>query len=156
MALRSGTPMPSLNGATGWINGAADLSAAAPTLVHFWSVSCHLCHENMPAVQDWRAKYSPHGLRVVAVHMPRDAADLDIVAAKEDAAQSGIIEPCALDHSLKIADEFQNTFVPAYYLFDEQGNLKGRAAGAHGVWLLQSALDRLFEKQASSSNPFLG
>lgn len=40
--------MPELVGATTWLNGEvtkAELVGKKPTLIHFWSVSCHLCKE---------------------------------------------------------------------------------------------------------------
>ena len=44
MAMRIGTEMPALEGATEWFNGtqahAEALAKEGPTLVHFWSVSC--------------------------------------------------------------------------------------------------------------------
>ncbi|MEH7470056.1 TlpA family protein disulfide reductase, partial [Priestia megaterium] len=40
--------MPELTGATSWINDEVtkeDLVGDKATLIHFWSVSCHLCKE---------------------------------------------------------------------------------------------------------------
>ena len=39
--------MPSLEGIKDWINGglpSAEELAGKPVLVHFWSVSCYICH----------------------------------------------------------------------------------------------------------------
>ena len=58
MPMRIGTQMPSLDEATEWFNATgAHAQAEAkgqPTLVHFWSVSCGLCKENLPRVEEWR------------------------------------------------------------------------------------------------------
>ena len=47
MPLRTGSTLPALGGAAAWINGepAAEELAGKPVLVHFWSVSCHICHD---------------------------------------------------------------------------------------------------------------
>src|SRR5215210_4589137 len=75
MPMRIGTEMPSLEGATEWFNAtgarAADEAKGRPTLVHFWSVSCGTCKENMPRVQELRDARAGEGMRVIAVHMPR-------------------------------------------------------------------------------------
>ena len=82
MPMRIGTEMPSFDGATEWLNatGAAAeaKSEGRPTLVHFWSVSCGICKENLPRVGRWRDERASEGLRVVAVHMPRYEADTDV------------------------------------------------------------------------------
>ena len=60
MPMRIGTEMPGFEGATEWINGDERRrrlkQKGIPTLVHFWSVSCGICKENMPRVSEWREK----------------------------------------------------------------------------------------------------
>src|SRR5687768_9837449 len=57
MGMRIGTEMPSLDGATEWFNGTQAHAEAEvkgqPTLVHFWSVSCGMCKDNMPRISQW-------------------------------------------------------------------------------------------------------
>ena len=56
MPLRISTEMPELDGATEWLNGTADRAnlAGAPTLVHFRSVSCYICKNNLPTLKQWK------------------------------------------------------------------------------------------------------
>lgn len=149
MPMRIGTEMPKLDGATEWFNSTqAHAEAEAegrPTLVHFWAVSCGICKENMPRVNEWRDKRAEDGLRVVAVHMPRYEADTDVEAVREAIAKYNITEPCAVDNEHTLRDAFQNEqgYVPAYYLFDAQGKLKSFAAGERGLDMLSSALERI-------------
>jgi thiol-disulfide isomerase/thioredoxin len=149
--MRIGTPMPSLAGATEWFNGAAEeaLNEAAgrPVLVHFWSLSCGMCKENLPRVAEWREQYREAGLRLIAVHLPRYPADTDVAAVREAIAAYGIIEPCAVDNEHKLRDAFLNEhgYVPAYYLFDGRHKLKSFAAGEYGVKVIEPALERLMK-----------
>ncbi|MEP7271241.1 MAG: redoxin domain-containing protein [Acidobacteriota bacterium] len=149
MALRIGTEMPDFSGATEWLTGSQSETSSAieghPTLVHFWSVSCGICKENMPRVAEWREEKREAGLRVVAVHMPRYPADTDINAVRAALIQYGITEPCAVDNEHKLRDAFKNDhgYVPAYYLFDAQGKLKGFAAGERGISLIAPAIERV-------------
>lgn len=149
MPMRIGAEMPKLDGATEWFGGtqahAEVESKAHPTLVHFWSVSCHICKDNMPRVGEWRDKYAAEGLRVIAVHMPRYEADTDVEAVREAISKHNITEPCAVDNQHKLRDAFHNEqgYVPAYYLFDAAGKLKSFAAGERGLSMLSSALERV-------------
>ena len=78
-------PMPELAGATEWLNGQVtkeELIGEKPTLFHFWSISCHLCKEAMPQVNQFRDDFEGK-LNVVAVHMPRSEDDLNLEEIKE-------------------------------------------------------------------------
>ena len=152
MPMRIGTQMPPLEGATEWFNATGAHAAAEaegrPVLVHFWSVSCGICKDNMPRVAGWRDARAADGLRVIAVHMPRYEADTDVEGVREAVSLYGISEPCAVDNEHKLKDAFQNEqgFVPAYYLFDAEGKLRGFAAGERGLSMIGPALERLLAK----------
>lgn len=151
MPMRIGTPMPSLEGATEWLAGSADDVSTDmkghPVLIHFWSLSCGMCKDNLPRVSEWRKKYAPAGLRMIAVHMPRYPEDTNVDAVRETAEQYEITEPRAIDNEHKLRDAFQNEqgYVPAYYLFDEQHKLKAFAAGEYGTKVMEPALERMLE-----------
>jgi thiol-disulfide isomerase/thioredoxin len=155
MAMRIGTEMPALDGATEWFVGsqeqAEELAREGPTLVHFWSASCGICKENLPRVAAWRDERAHEGLRVIAVHMPRYEADTDAAAVRAAIANYGITEPCAIDNLHKLRDSFQNEhgYVPAYYLFDGVQKLRSFAAGERGLDLLAAALDRVLAQTAT-------
>ena len=145
MPLRSGSPLPELDGATEWTNGEVSRAAliGSPTLIHFWAMSCHVCHDNMPTIHEWRDEYATRGLKVLAIHMPREEADTDLAGVRADIATLGITEPCAIDNEHTIGDRFENTLWPCYYLFDAEGNLRGRAGGYAGLSMIKGPLLRL-------------
>jgi thiol-disulfide isomerase/thioredoxin len=149
--------MPALDGATEWF-GATQAHAEAeiqghPTLVHFWSVSCHVCKENLPRIAEWREARRASGLRVIAVHMPRYEADTDTEAVRDAIAKYDITEPCAVDNQHKLRDAFGNEqgYVPAYYLFDAEGKLKSFAAGERGFSMVAAAIERLLAQTSRSA-----
>ena len=155
MAMRIGTEMPKFDGATEWL-GTTQAHAEAeasghPTIVHFWSISCGICKENLPRIAEWRDTEKENGLRVVAIHMPRYEADTDVEAVRDAVATYGIKEPCAIDNEHKLKEAFQNDqgYVPAYYLFDAEGKLRGFAAGERGLDLLKATLDRIMRKKTA-------
>jgi thiol-disulfide isomerase/thioredoxin len=149
MGMRIGTELPSLDGATEWFGGTqafAEAEAAGhPTLIHFWSMSCGTCKENLPRIAEWRDELRGQGLRVIAIHMPRYEADTDVEGVREAIANYDINEPCAVDNEHKLKDAFHNDqgYVPAYYLFDSEGKLRSFAAGERGLDLLKSTLNRV-------------
>ena len=157
MALRIGTEMPSLEGATEWTTGDLETAIAESrgrvTLIHFWSVSCGICKDNMPRVAEWRDQKRENGLRVIAVHMPRYPADTDLDAVKAAIEKYQITEPCAIDNEHRLRDAFGNDqgFVPAYYLFDQTGRLKGFAAGERGLSLIAPALERALNAASNAA-----
>lgn len=156
MAMRIGSEIPKLDGATEWFGGtqahAESEAQGRPVLVHFWSVSCGVCKENMPRIKEWRDESREAGLRVIAIHMPRYEADTDVETVRDAIAKYNITEPCAVDNQHKLREAFQNDqgFVPAYYLFDSQGKLKSFAAGERGLDMLASALERTLAATAAS------
>ena len=149
--------MPSLEGATTWLNGSEDeigqSIAGKPVLVHFWAVSCGICKDKMPQLNEIKARYGALGLQTIAVHMPRYEADTDLDMVNEAMRGNRIEEPTAVDSLHKLKDAFQNEqgWVPVYYLFDAEGKLKTRAAGEFGITVLQTALDKMFVTQAAGA-----
>lgn len=146
-------PMPLLEGATAVLNGEVvreALIGEKPTLFHFWSVSCHLCKEAMPNINEFRDEYKEK-LNVVAIHMPRSEEDLDLEKVKEVAEEHGIVQPVLVDNKHAITDAFENQYVPAYYVFDKNGVLRHFQAGGSGMQMLTKRVNRVLseaEKEA--------
>ncbi|MCA0148810.1 MULTISPECIES: TlpA disulfide reductase family protein [Rossellomorea] len=145
-------PMPELSGATEWLNGEVtknDLIGDKPTLIHFWSISCHLCKEAMPQVNEFRDRYSDK-LNVMAVHMPRSEEDLNLDEIKKVAAEHDITQPIFVDSEHKLTDAFENQYVPAYYVFDKDGNLRHFQAGGSGMKMLEKRVNRVLDEMNKS------
>lgn len=146
--MRLREPLPDMHGATDWLNGEVtreQLVGEKPTLLHFWSISCHLCKVAMPLVNELRDNYKDK-LNVVAVHMPRSEKDLNIDEIKQVAAEHSISQPIFIDHEHKLTDAFENQYVPAYYLFDHNGLLRHFQAGGSGLKMLEKRVNRVLEE----------
>ncbi|GAF14665.1 hypothetical protein JCM19046_980 [Bacillus sp. JCM 19046] len=145
MALKLRSQLPELTGATEWLNGQVtkeDLLGDKPTLIHFWSISCGLCKEAMPNVNEFRDQYKEQ-LNVIAVHMPRSEKDLDLEEIKQVAAEHDINQPIFVDNEHKLTDAFENEYVPAYYVFDAEGQLRHFQAGGGGMKMLTKRVNRV-------------
>lgn len=137
--------MPELEGATAWLNGKqtkAQLVGEKPTLIHFWSVSCQLCKEAMPEVNEFRNRFK-EDLNVIAVHMPRSEDDLDMEQIKLVVAEHDILHPIFVDSDAILTDKFDNQYVPAYYVFDKDGQLRHFQAGGGGMKMLEKRVNRV-------------
>ena len=153
LPLRTGSALPSLEGVQ-WVDGVAatpERLAGKPVLVHFWSVSCSICHDVAGEVARWRDAYGPRGLEVVAVHQPRGPQELDAEAVTADAkGPMGITWPCAIDNRHAVVERFSNQFVPAYYVFDEHHTLVHRQAGDRGFERLHEKINALLEDDTAA------
>jgi thiol-disulfide isomerase/thioredoxin len=146
MPMRLRTEIPDLSGITEWVNDEVEKEQllGKPILVHFWSVSCHMCKESLPQVNQIREE-NPE-LQLVGIHMPRSEKDLAIEPVKETIAKYELVHPQGIDNTHTIVDRFENQFVPAFYLFDRKGQLRHRSAGEKALNLLKNPLERVLKE----------
>ena len=152
MPLRTGSPLPSLEGVPTWIGGAPsdEELAGKPLLVHFWSVTCSICHNVADEVAKWQAEYGPRGLEVIGIHQPRGPEELDIARVTEDAkTEMKITWPAAIDNEHTLVRRFENQFVPAYYVFDRDHKLVHRQSGDRGFDRLHDKIGELLDAKAA-------
>jgi thiol-disulfide isomerase/thioredoxin len=153
MALKLRTPMPDLSGATEWISGGPvrpeDLQGHV-TLVHFWAVSCNICKPHLPTIVEWKKKYEPLGVRFVSIHMPRQEEDTDVDQVRKLVSQFGLEQPTAVDNMHGVTDAFGNEYVPAYYVFDRQGQLRLYMSGEKVLPQVEHTIERLVAEAASA------
>ena len=145
------SPLPSLEGVASWLEGEpkSEELRGFPVLVHFWSISCHLCHNAAGQLKIWRERFEKEGLIFIAVHQPRSEAELDVEAVRKDAIEEmGLTGPVAFDNEHTLVDRFQNQFVPAYYLFNRRHELRHFQAGDKGHDRLEAAIARVIEEPA--------
>lgn len=150
MALRMRSPLPSLEGATAWINGGeptADELRGRPVVVSFWSQTCHLCHESAERFAEWRDKFTNRGVAFVAIHQPRSEDELDVDAVKKDAIEEmKLTQPAAIDNDHAIVERFENQFVPAFYVFNRLHQLRHFQAGGKGFERIEAAIERVLDE----------
>jgi thiol-disulfide isomerase/thioredoxin len=144
--------MPSIEGGTEWFNSQPLTNKdfeGSPTLVHFWAISCGSCKESLPEVTHWLEKYLPQGLKVLSVHMPRQESDTNVEAVKEAVKDYDVKQPCVVDNWHTIADAFENKYVPAFYLFDNEGKLRHFQAGERAAKMVEPVVERVLAASSS-------
>jgi cytochrome c biogenesis protein CcdA/thiol-disulfide isomerase/thioredoxin len=119
--------LPSLDGATEWLNTkpltAEDLKGKV-VLIDFWTYSCINCLRAIPYVRAWAEKYKDHGLVVIGVHAPEFAFERNIDNVKKALSTLKIEYPVAIDNDYKIWRAFDNEYWPAHYFIDAQGRIR--------------------------------
>jgi thiol-disulfide isomerase/thioredoxin len=119
--------MPSLDGATEWLNteplGAADLRGHV-VVVNFWTLTCINWLRQEPYVRAWSQAYRDDGLVVIGVHTPEFAFEHSIDRVRRAIAVRGIDYPVAVDNDYAIWSAFANHSWPALYFVDTDGIIR--------------------------------
>ena len=145
--------LPSFELAKEWLNRriTARDTKGHPTLVHLWSISCETSKINLAQVAQLREQRKREGVRVVAVHVPQSEAEKNPRTVRDAVARLNLTEPCALDNDHKVAQDQED--LPAYFLFDHEGEMRSAANGAHGLDALEDHLDQLLA-ELRNKHPF--
>jgi thiol-disulfide isomerase/thioredoxin len=124
--------MPSLGGATGWLNseplGPAGLRGHV-VLVNFWTLTCINWLRQEPYVRAWSQAYRDDGLVVIGVHTPEFSFEHDIDGVRQATTERGIDYPVALDNDYEIWSAFDNNYWPALYFVDTEGVIRDHHFG---------------------------
>jgi cytochrome c biogenesis protein CcdA/thiol-disulfide isomerase/thioredoxin len=125
-------PLPSLAGATAWLNSPPLTRASLRgkvVLVDFWTYSCINCLRTLPYVKRWYETYKDHGLVVIGVHAPEFAFERDADNVRRAVGELGIAYPVAIDDDYAIWRGFANQYWPAHYFIDASGDIRGHHFG---------------------------
>jgi thiol-disulfide isomerase/thioredoxin len=124
--------MPSLGGATEWLNseplGPAGLRGGV-VLVNFWTLTCINWLRQEPYVRAWSQAYRDDGLVVIGVHTPEFSFEHDIDRVRRATAERAIDYPVALDNDYEIWRAFANHYWPALYFVDADGIIRDHHFG---------------------------
>jgi thiol-disulfide isomerase/thioredoxin len=124
--------MPSLDGATGWLNseplGPAELRGHV-VLVDFWTLTCINWLRQEPYVRAWWQAYRDDGLVVVGVHTPEFSFEHELDRVRQATKERGIDYPVALDNDYEIWRAFDNHYWPALYFLDRDGIIRDEHFG---------------------------
>ncbi|HVT33210.1 MAG TPA: cytochrome c biogenesis protein DipZ [Rhodanobacteraceae bacterium] len=134
--------MPSLDGATLWLNSpplSRETLRGKVVVVDFWTYSCVNCLRTLPYVRAWYDKYKDQGLVVIGVHAPEFAFEKDAGNVRRAVKDLGVDYPVALDNDYAIWRAFGNQYWPAHYFIDAEGRIRhhhfgeGDYAGSEAV-----------------------
>jgi len=116
--------MPSLDGATAWLNSGPLTSAelrGQVVLVNFWTLTCINWLRQEPSVRAWSQGYRDDGLVVIGVHTPEFSFEHDIDLVQQATKERAIDYPVVVDNDYAIWNAFANHYWPALYFVDADG-----------------------------------
>ncbi|MCP1171492.1 cytochrome c biogenesis protein DipZ [Ralstonia chuxiongensis] len=122
----------SFDGAVQWLNSApltGDQLRGKVTLVYFWTYSCINCIRTLPYLRAWADKYKDQGLTVVGVHTPEFAFEKSPENVARAVSGFRVNFPVAIDSNYRIWNAFRNSYWPAAYFVDAQGNIRHHQFG---------------------------
>ncbi|MDN8664096.1 cytochrome c biogenesis protein DipZ [Stenotrophomonas indicatrix] len=149
-------PMPTLDGATGWLNSpplSREQLHGKVVLIDFWTYSCINCLRAMPFVHEWAQRYRDHGLVVIGVHTPEFAFERDPRNVMKAVQQLKVEYPVALDNQYAIWRAFNNRYWPAHYFVDAQGNIRGHQFGEGNYAHSEQVIRRLLVEAGQTELP---
>jgi thiol-disulfide isomerase/thioredoxin len=146
MSVSARVHMPSLGGATGWLNsepiGPAELRGHV-VLVNFWTLTCINWLRQEPYVRAWSQVYRDDGLVVIGVHTPEFSFEHEINLVRQATKERTIDYPVAVDNDYEVWSAFDNHYWPALYFVDADGVIRDQHFGEGRYEPSESVIQRL-------------
>ncbi len=148
--------LPSLGGATGWLNS-EPLTAAGlrgkVVLADFWTYTCINWLRSLPYVRAWADRYADHGLVVIGVHTPEFPFEKNADNVRRAVQAMRVGYPVAIDNDYAIWRAFGNHYWPALYFADAQGHIRHHHFGEGEYQQSEMIIQQLLAEAGFSDVP---
>ena len=124
--------MPSLSGATAWLNSpplSPESLRGKVVVVDFWTYTCINWQRSQPYVRAWATRYKDQGLVVIGVHTPEFEFEKSVANIRPALGMFRIDYPVAVDSDYAIWEAFRNRYWPAVYVVDAKGSIRHHQFG---------------------------
>jgi thiol-disulfide isomerase/thioredoxin len=148
--------LPSLGGATGWLNSeplATESLRGKVVLIDFWTYTCINWLRTLSYIREWADKYAEQGLLVVGVHTPEFPFERDIDNVRAAVNEMAVHYPIALDSKYKIWRAFSNQYWPAVYIADAEGRIRHHRFGEGGYEEIERVVQQLLRDSGLDGVP---
>ena len=145
--------LPSLDGATGWLNSPAltpEGLRGKVVLVDFWTYTCVNWLRQLPYLRAWAEKYSGHGLVVIGVHTPEFSFEHNADNVGWAVRDMRITYPVATDNNYAVWLAFDNHYWPALYFADAQGRIRHHHFGEGEYGQSEMVIQQLLAEAGST------
>jgi thiol-disulfide isomerase/thioredoxin len=149
MAVITQGELPSLGGATGWLNSpplTTEELRGEVVLVDFWTYTCVNWLRTLGYVRAWARKYADQGLVVVGVHTPEFPFEHEVENVRWAVKDLAVEYPVALDSNYAVWDAFSNRYWPAVYVADAQGRIRHHQFGEGGYEECERVVQQLLRE----------
>ena len=139
-ALRIGGTLPtaSLSALQGQAVRVPDGLRGKVVVLHFWSVGCSSCKEEMPAMENIYRDYRKRGLEILAVNVGQRPDEV-----KRFVGELRTTYPMLLDQNRSAAKLYEVTGVPRTYILDKTGVIRYKIIGGATEELLRKYIQSL-------------
>jgi thiol-disulfide isomerase/thioredoxin len=144
--------LPSLSGATGWLNSPPLTTAGLRgkvVLIDVWTYTCINWLRSLPYVRAWAEKYHNRGLVVVGVHSPEFAFEKNLDNVRRAAKEMKVSHPIAVDNNFAIWRALKNEYWPALYFVDAQGRIRHHHFGEGDYQRSEKVIQQLLVEAGS-------
>jgi thiol-disulfide isomerase/thioredoxin len=152
--LASEGSMPSLAGATDWLNSPpltpANLRGKV-VLINFWTFSCINSLRQLPYLRAWATKYKDQGLVVVGVQAPEFEFEKSLDDVRWARKTMRLDYPIAIDNDHAIWRAFNNNAWPALYFVDAAGRIRHHQLGEGNYDRAELVIQQLLAEIGNSS-----
>jgi thiol-disulfide isomerase/thioredoxin len=155
-ALVDAGPMPSLDGAVGWLNSAPlnrKSLRGKVVLVNFWTYTCINSLRPQPYVKGWATKYNDAGLIVIGAHTPEFSFEKERQNVEIAVRDLKITYPVAIDTNYEIWRAFNNQAWPAQYLIDGKGRIRYHHSGEGDYADIERVIQELLKENGATGLP---
>ena len=131
-AQNAGTAAPEFQADGIWLNSTAKKISdfkGKVLLVNIWVHSCINCHNSLPTLRTWYAKYKDQGFEIVGVHTPEFQSDKDPNALKNSLIKDNVTWAVFQDNLERTWQAYNNRYWPAFYFVDKSGKIRVTHAG---------------------------
>jgi thiol-disulfide isomerase/thioredoxin len=147
--------LPSLDGATGWLNSEPLTPAGlrgTVVVAGFWTFTCINWLRQLPYLRAWAGKYSGPGLVVIGVHTPEFSFEHNPGNVRRAVQEMGITYPVAIDSNYAVWQAFGNHYWPALYFADAQGRIRHHHFGEGEYGQSEMVIQQLLTEAGQSSD----
>ena len=146
--------LPSFGGATGWLNSPPLTPAGLRgkvVLAGFWTYTCVNWLRQLPYLRAWAGKYSGQGLVVIGVHTPEFPFEHNLDNVRRAVQEMKIDYPVAVDNDYAVWRAFDNSYWPALYFADAQGQIRHHHFGEGEYQQSEMVIQQLLAEAGSGS-----
>lgn len=151
--------MPSLGGATQWLNSPPLTTKGLRgrvVLVHFSTFSCINWLRTLPYIRAWSERYKRDGLVVINVQTPEFEFEKDIDNVRRESKNMRVSYPTAVDNDYGVWKAFNNHYWPALYIIDAKGQIRHHQFGEGGYERAEQIIRQLLaEAGKADTDPAL-
>lgn len=137
---------PEITGITEWINSPplslTELRGRV-VLLDFWTYSCINCIRTIPHLNTWYHDYKDYGFVIVGIHTPEFEFEKNLDNVQKAVDGFHIEYPVGLDNHYATWNAYHNSYWPAHYLIDQNGNIQKTQIGEGGYAEMESAIREL-------------